>query len=136
MTLATITPGVIECEGSKNITRGEIIDIGWSDRKLKRSCSSDREGRRMFGAEQWTVLKRRIVSLEAAPTLAALEGVPGRFHELSADRSGQFSLDLRGAYRLIFTPDHDPVPALAGGGIDRSLVTKIVIVEVVDHHGR
>lgn len=121
---------------SEHIIRGKIIDIGWSDRKLKKNCSSDRAGRRIFGPEQWTVLKRRIVSLEAAPTLAALEGVPGRCHELSADRAGQFSLDLRGAYRLIFTPDHDPVPTLAEGGIDRSLVTKVVIVEVVDHHGR
>ncbi|HLI58576.1 MAG TPA: type II toxin-antitoxin system RelE/ParE family toxin [Solirubrobacteraceae bacterium] len=122
--------------GGEIITRGKTIDIGWLDRKLKRNCSSDRAGQRIFGPEQWTVLKRRIVSLEAAPTLAALEGVPGRFHELSADRAGQFSLDLRGAYRLIFTPDHDPVPTLAEGGINRSLVTKVVIVEVVDHHGR
>ena len=113
----------------------EIIDISWLDRKLRKSCSSDKDGKRSFGADQWKVLKNRIVSLEAAPTLADMQGVPGRCHELSADRAGQFSLDLRGSYRLIFEPV-EPVPLLDDGGIDRAHVTKIVITEVVDYHGR
>jgi toxin HigB-1 len=113
-----------------------IIDIDWSDRKLQKSCSTDKDGRRTFGADQWKVLKRRLVSLEAAPTLADMVGVPGNFHQLSADRAGQFTLDLRGSYRLILFPNHDPVPQLADGGINRALVTKIVITEVVDYHGR
>jgi len=114
----------------------DIIDISWSDRKLQKSCSNDKNGKRTFGADQWKVLKRRIVSLEVAPTLADMQGVPGRFHELSADRAEQFSLDLRGSYRLIFKPDHEPVPLLDDGGVARTLVTKIVITEVVDYHGR
>jgi len=114
----------------------DIIDISWSDRKLQKSCSSDKDGKRTFGADQWKALKNRLISLEVAPTLADMQNVPGRCHELTADRAGQFSLDLRGSYRLIFEPDHDPVPALDDGGIDRTLVTKIVITEVVDYHGR
>lgn len=114
----------------------DIIDIYWSDRKLQKLCSSDKEGKRTFGADQWKVLKRRIVSLEVAPTLADMVGVPGNCHQLSSDRAGQFALDLRGSYRLIFVPNHDPVPQLADGGINRALVTKIVITEVVDYHGR
>jgi proteic killer suppression protein len=113
-----------------------VIDISWSDRKLQKSCSSDKDGKRTFGADQWKVLKRRLISFEVAPALADMQGVPGRFHELSADRAGQFSLDLRGSYRLIFAPDHEPVPLLDDGGIARAVVTKIVITEVVDYHGR
>jgi len=112
------------------------IEISWSDRKLQKSCSSDKNATRRFGADQWNALKNRIVSLEAAPTLADMLGVPGRFHELSADRAGQFALDLRGSLRLIFAPSHEPVPLREDGGIDRSRVTKIVITEVVDYHGR
>lgn len=82
------------------------------------------------------MLKRRIVSLEAASTLANLEGVPGRCHQLGADRAGEFALDLRGSFRLVFGPDHDPLPLLDDGGLDRSKVTKVVIREVVDYHGR
>ena len=114
----------------------DIIDISWSDRKLQKSCSSDKDGKRTFGADQWKALKSRIVSLEAAPTLADMQGVPGRFHELSADRAGQFALDLRASSRLIFQPDHEPMPLLDDGGIDRTHVTKIMITEVVDYHGR
>ena len=44
-------------------------------------------------------------------------------------------MSLWGPYRLIFLPDHDPTPLLAAGGVDRSLVTKIKITEVVDYHG-
>ena len=35
----------------------DIIDISWSDRKLQKSCSSDKDGKRTFGADQWKVLK-------------------------------------------------------------------------------
>lgn len=113
----------------------DIIDIAWSDRKLQKSCSSDGTGQRAFGADQWKVLKRRLASLDAAPTLADMAGVPGRLHQLQADRVGQFALDLRGATRLIFVPDHDPLPLLSDGGLDRTAVSKILITEVADYHG-
>ncbi len=114
----------------------DIIEIAWLDRKLQKSCASDKDGRRNFGADQWKVLKRRLASLEAAPTLSDMLGVPGNFHQLSADRAGEFALDLRGSYRVVFVPNHEPVPRLDDGGIDRALVTKIMITEFVDYHGR
>lgn len=39
------------------------------------------------------------------------------------------------AYRLIFIPDHDPVPRLKDGGLDWSKVTAIKILGVEDTHG-
>jgi proteic killer suppression protein len=64
-----------------------------------------------------------------------MDGVPGHCHQLRADRHGEFAVDLWGAYRLVFEPDHDPLPRLPDGGLDRSLVTRIRIKEVVDYHG-
>lgn len=113
----------------------DIIDISWSDRKLEKSCASDKNGQRRWGADDWKLIKRRLASLIAAPTLKHMDGVPGRCHLLSADRNGQFAVHLSGAHRLVFAPDHDPVPLLDDGGIDTSLVTRIVITEVVDYHG-
>jgi toxin HigB-1 len=114
-----------------------LIKISWSDRKLEKACASDGAGRRRWGAEHWKLLKRRIVSLEAAPRLSDLEGVPGGLHGLRADRRGQFALDLWGPFRLIFEPDHEPVPALPDGvGVDRTMVTDIRIAEIADYHGR
>ena len=33
-----------------------------------------------------------------------------------------------------FQPNHDPVPRLAGNGIDAGHVTAITIIKVIDHH--
>jgi hypothetical protein len=76
------------------------------------------------------------MALLVAPTLADMEGVPGNCHQLSADRVGQFAVHLWGSYRLVFEPDHDPVPRLNDGGIDRARITQIKIKEVVDYHGK
>lgn len=111
------------------------IDIAWSDEKLAKSCASDRHGQRRWGADHWKLLKRRLISLEVAPTLQDMDGVPGRCHRLTADRRDQFAVALWGSYRLLFVPDHDPVPTHPDGGIDRSRVTRILITEVVDYHG-
>ncbi len=80
-------------------------------------------------------MRRRLDALAAAPTLKDMAGVPGNCHALTADRSGQFAVDLGGPYRLIFVPHHDPVPTLHSGGIDLALVTRISITEVADYHG-
>lgn len=110
------------------------IDVSWGDRKLAKECETDRSGVRRFGADQWVVLKRRLTVLHAAPTLADVRGTPGRLHPLSANRAGQYALDLRGATRLIFEPNHDPLPESGDGRLDESRVTAVRVIEVVDYH--
>jgi proteic killer suppression protein len=117
------------------VSRRLVIEISWANRKLEKSCSDDGRGTKQWGAEQWKVLRVRLASLRAAPTLADMHGVPGHCHPLTADRAGEFAVDLRGQYRLIFEPDHDPVPRLDSGGIDMTKVTDIRIKEVDDYHG-
>ena len=58
----------------------------------------------------------------------------GRCHELKGDRRGQFSVDLKHPKRLIFEPDHDPVPRKPDGGIDLGQVTRIILIEIADTH--
>lgn len=117
------------------MSRRVVIEISWANRRLEKSCADDRQGAKSWGAEQWKVLKRRLVSLRAAPTLSDMHGVPGNCHRLRADLAGEFAVDLRGPYRLIFEPDHDPVPRLDDGGVDTASVTNIKIKEVADYHG-
>ena len=71
-----------------------------------------------------------------APTLADLRNTPGGFHPLSADRAGQFALNLWRQYRLIFEPYGEPIPRKQDGGIDESKVTSIAIEGIVDYHGK
>jgi hypothetical protein len=62
--------------------------------------------------------------------------MPGRCHEMTADLDGKIAIDLRQPYRLLFAPDHNPVPRRPDGGLDWTRVTSIVILEVTDYHGR
>jgi len=129
MAKCVITLGVIVRQGAGK------IEIVWASRKLERDCLNDRNGVQRFGPERWTLIKRRLESLASAPTLADMRGVPGNCHPLTGDRAGQFAISLTGSYRLVFRPDHEPIPLQADGGIDRQLVTRILIEGVVDYHG-
>jgi proteic killer suppression protein len=113
---------------------GPIIEIDWKDSKLRKDCASDKRGRRRFGDQHWRLLKRRLVSLEAAANLAQLDGVPGRCHSLRADRKGQFAIGLWKGYRLVFEPNDEPPPLTESGELNREKVTRVLIDEVVDYH--
>jgi len=117
------------------LSRSDHIELTWASRKLAKTCADAPSGRRAWGADNWRLLQRRLASLAAAPTLADMDGVPGRCHQLHADRDGMFAVTLWGGYRLVFEPDHDPVPRIFDGGIDRTKVTGILIKEVVNYHG-
>ncbi len=107
----------------------------WASRQLERDCLDDRRGVRRFGPERWSLLKRRLTSLAAAPTLEDMREVPGNCHALTGDRIGQFAIYVTRSYRLVFRPDPDPAPRLANGELDRRSITRISIEEVVDYHG-
>lgn len=119
-----------------SIYKETIIDIEWATRKLKKACSDDRSGSQHWGADHWKILKRRLASLLAAPTLADMDGVPGNCHQLTADRKESFAVSLWGPYRLVFTPADVPVPRLDDGSIDKARVTRIVVREVTNYHGK
>lgn len=76
-----------------------------------------------------------MLTLRAAPTLQHVSHLPPvRRHELTGDRSGTFAVDLKHPYRLIFAPNHDPIPRQEDGGIDLEKITAIIILEVEDYH--
>jgi len=73
--------------------------------------------------------------LLSAASLADIPTVPPeRCHAMKGDRKGQYAVNVVHPYRLVFEPDHDPVPRSADGGVDLAAVTAIVIIEVVDYH--
>ena len=91
--------------------------------------------RKKFGDEQAKLIRRRLSQLENVNTLADLRTLPQvRCHELSKNRDGQLSVDIKHPYRLIFVPDHDPVPKKPDGGLDWNQVTAVLIVGIVDTH--
>ena len=103
--------------------------------KLQKVCSNERDGDRALGPQCAGKLRQRMVELQAAATLADISHLsPARCHELSGDRAGQLSVDLKHPYRLLFIPANEPVPCKPDGGLDWAAVTEIEIVEIDDTH--
>lgn len=117
------------------------MEIEFRTKKLKKELSTEGALTRLHGAKRAKrakVLKRRMVQLHAAESLADLSPPytgPARCHELTGDRAGQLSVDLDHPYRLIFETSMEPPPTKPDGGLDWAKVTAITIHGVEDTHG-
>ncbi|MBT8420334.1 MAG: killer suppression protein [Gammaproteobacteria bacterium] len=115
------------------------MDIRFKTKKLEKELGSTK-GRAKLGAIRAKLLMRRLDLLFSAETLADLLppcSGPSRCHELTEGKRGKqkpLSVDLDHPYRLIFAPDHEPLPIRDEGGLDWSKVTAITILGVEDTH--
>ena len=100
--------------------------------KLAKLCNGRAALDKAFGEACGKRVRQRLQELEAVDSLADM--VFGRPHELKGDRAGQISVDLVHPLRLIFRPSADPPPLKTDGGLDRSKVRSITMIEVIDTH--
>lgn len=111
------------------------MQISFKSAKLAKTLNDEALMKRKYGSANAKQLRLRLAVLHAAPTLADVPTVPpDRCHQLHADWKGCFAVDLQHPHRLVFEPDHDPIPRTADGGIDRLRVTAITILDVLDYH--
>lgn len=111
------------------------MEIAFASRKIEKLCNSTKEMRGKLGTRNAQVLQQRLAEMKAAANLDDLGKLPGaRCHELIGERQGQLAVDLVHPRRLIFQPDHDPMPAKSDGGLDWQKVTCVIINEIVDYH--
>lgn len=111
------------------------MDISFATRKLEKLFSYEKELVREYGQRMARTIMMRMGLLKSARTLAQVPTTkPPRRHQLSQDRDGQFAVDLDHPFRLVFKPDHDPIPRRADSGIDTDFVTAIQILDVIDYH--
>jgi proteic killer suppression protein len=113
------------------------MKITFKTKKLQKLFNQQKEVVRKYGERRAKLLQLRLVQLQAAQSLADLGppySGPARCHELKGHRAGIFSVDLEHPYRLLFRPDHDPVPTREEGGIDWSQINEIEIISVEDTH--
>jgi proteic killer suppression protein len=90
------------------------MDIGYGNNAIRRRCEKA-TGR----------LRQRLDDIRAAESMSVLTTLPGRYHRLSADRSGQWACSIDGPYRLVF----EPIETASGRNAVR-------LLEVVDYHER
>ena len=111
------------------------MDIAFSTRKLAKTFNSGSALAKQHGDRMARTIQIRLAVLKNARTLATVPTTPPeRRHLLTGRRRGQYAVDLIHPYRLVFEPNHDPVPQTEDGGIDISEVTAIIIRGVVDYH--
>jgi plasmid maintenance system killer protein len=98
--------------------------------------STEKELRKQFGPRMTRVIQRRLMQLFAAESLEDLRGAPGRLHELTGDRAGQFAMDLVHPGRLIFIPAGDDGSELRkpDGGWNWSRIARVIVIEAADYH--
>lgn len=110
------------------------MKIDFADGKLRRQLESDKELSRAFG-DRASRLRRRMAVLDQANNLSEVPtDTPDRCHQLDGEWAGCFAVAITGNWRLIFEPDHNPVPIRNDGGIDRAAVVAIRIRAIVDYH--
>lgn len=109
--------------------------IYFKTKKLQKICSNTKMSQKELGHEMARKLQQRLMELKAASCLDDISRVPpARCHELTGNRDGQLSIDLKHPYRLYFVPANNPIPETKDGGLDWGEVTEIEIIEIYDPH--
>lgn len=112
------------------------MEVSFKSNKLEKQLTKPIEMAKAFG-QMARKVDQRVEDLKAAETLEDMRMIPGaRCHELKGNRKGELAVDISGNYRLIFEPQHNPIPKKEDGGLDWKGVTAIKILKVEDYHNK
>jgi proteic killer suppression protein len=110
------------------------MKINFGNKKLETYANNDRKGQKNLSPKRFKKYKQRLDQLRASKTLEDVRHQPGRFHELTNDRKGQWACDLDHPYRLIFEPQEKPIPTNDDGKYLWIKITDVEIIEIKDYH--
>lgn len=111
------------------------MKLVYKNRKLEKSVASLSVIAATYGTRAKLVNQRKN-ELQAAPTLETMRSIPAaNCHELKGNFKGMLAVDISGNHRIIFEPNHEPIPTKTDGGLDWQQVTEITIVAIgTDYH--
>ena len=118
-----------------HIQEGDSLEVLFSDKKLQKICSDEKLLQREYG-QNARKIQRRLFELHSVDNLSQISPLPPpRRHQLKGDRKGQYAVDVKHPFRIVFVPANDPVPLKDDGGVDLEKVTVVEIVWIGDYHG-
>ena len=112
------------------------MKIEFQNKKLRKLAENERKCYKELGERRARLFLQRIDDLYSADTLEDVRYLPGNYHELSADRKGQWACDLDQPYRLIFQPLQNPIPADEYGKYIWVKIIGVDIIEITNYHGK
>jgi len=96
--------------------------------------NDDRKLEKKFGKIRAEKIKTRLAQLNYAENLEDTRHLPGNFHELSANRKGQWACDLDQPFRLIFIPHENPIPTTKDGRYIWLEIKGVEVIEITNYH--
>jgi proteic killer suppression protein len=109
------------------------MQISFTTRAMEKTCSSQKEMVKAFGAEGAKKLMQRLMELMAAPDMSCLPPQV-RCHPLTGNLKGKYAVDLKHPFRLVFEPFCEELPVKDDGSLDIQKVTGILVTEIIDYH--
>ena len=111
------------------------MDIDFKTLKLKKLCSTSENLKRQFDEKISKEIMVRLSFLRAAASLEDVPVIPPfRRHKLHSIKGvHEYAIVLTGGNRIIFRPNHDPIP-MNSGEVDLKKVTSILIAGIGDYH--
>lgn len=110
------------------------MDIRFENKKLGKLANDPKKCKKEMGDKRGNLYLKRLTDLRDAETLEDVRPLPGRYHELTGTRKGQWACDLDHPYRLIFIPQEKPIPSNEGGQYIWFEIVGVEVIEIVDYH--
>jgi len=108
------------------------MQIAFKNKKLRELCENKKKAETELGTDGAKKLRTRLSDLEAVAYVSDL--IAGNPHPLEPDSLREFSVELADGKRLVFKPDHEPIPLNKHNKTDWAKVTAITIVFIGDYH--
>lgn len=107
------------------------MKVCYKTKKLAALAANEKKQVKELGAMRAKIFVKRILSMTSAEDLDELRLMPGRFHELRNNRSGQWACDLDQPYRLVFEPKYENK---ADGKLSCIEVVDLEVIEICNYH--
>lgn len=107
------------------------MEVGYADKKLEKSCTDDRQMKKTYSAVVAKALQKRLVELEIADNMLALQDGIGKWHPLDGNYKGCWGASLNGNVRIV-------VSGVEAEEVEYQweLVSVVCVEEVTDYHDK